>query len=75
VVTPVSSNTVLERSGAFAETDRTRIGSPFVIAAMNAHLAKGEQPVVGYEANGGFLLGTRWARWSRCRRAMRCCRC
>jgi phosphomannomutase len=58
VVTPVSSNTVLERSGAFAETDRTRIGSPFVIAAMNAHLAKGEQPVVGYEANGGFLLGS-----------------
>lgn len=59
VVTPVSSNTVLERCGAFAETDRTRIGSPFVIAAMNAHLAQDQQPVVGYEANGGFLLGTK----------------
>jgi phosphomannomutase len=43
---------------AFAVTDRTRIGSPFVIAAMNAQLAKGIAPVVGYEANGGFLLGS-----------------
>lgn len=58
VITPVSSNTVLERSQAFPVTDRTRIGSPFVIAAMNAQLAKGLAPVVGYEANGGFLLGS-----------------
>ncbi|MDE1914532.1 MAG: phosphomannomutase [Sphingomonadales bacterium] len=58
VVTPVSSNTVLERSGAFARTARTRIGSPFVIAAMNDLLASGAAPVVGYEANGGFLLGS-----------------
>jgi phosphomannomutase len=55
VVTPVSSNTALEACGAFAETIRTRIGSPYVIAAMEA-AARG--PVVGYEANGGFLLGT-----------------
>jgi phosphomannomutase len=58
VITPVSSNTVLERCGAFPITDRTRIGSPFVIAAMNAQLAKGAGPVVGFEANGGFLLGS-----------------
>jgi len=58
VVTPVSSNTVLELSGAFAETRRTRIGSPYVIAAMNDLLADGKAPVVGYEANGGFLLGS-----------------
>jgi phosphomannomutase len=55
VVTPVSSNTALEASGAFAETIRTRIGSPHVIAAM-ARASKA--PVVGYEANGGFLLGS-----------------
>jgi phosphomannomutase len=50
VVTPVSSN-----SGAddLFETRRTRIGSPFVIAAMEAEAGK----VVGYEANGGFLMG------------------
>jgi phosphomannomutase len=58
VVTPVSSNTVLELTGAFAQTTRTKIGSPYVIAAMNALLAQGEAPVVGYEANGGFLLGS-----------------
>ena len=58
VVTPVSSNTALELSGAFARTIRTRIGSPHVIAAMEeaAHMTAG--PVCGYEANGGFLLGS-----------------
>lgn len=58
VVTPVSSNTVLEETGAFAETARTRIGSPYVIAEMNVLLAAGGQRVCGYEANGGFLLGS-----------------
>lgn len=51
-VTPVSSNTALERSGWFTRTVRTRIGSPFVIAGMQQ--AQG-RCVVGYEANGGFL--------------------
>lgn len=58
VVTPVSSNTVLELSGAFAHCARTRIGSPFVIDAMNAALAAGQDKVCGYEANGGFLLAS-----------------
>ncbi|MFO0585857.1 MAG: phosphomannomutase [Anaeromyxobacter sp.] len=56
VVTPVSSNTAVERCGAFAKVVRTRIGSPYVIAAMTAPGA--EAPVAGYEANGGFLLGS-----------------
>lgn len=56
VVTPVSSNTALELSGAFAKTVRTRIGSPYVISAMND--AAGAGTVCGYEANGGFLLAT-----------------
>lgn len=58
VVTPVSSNTLLERSGHFASTVRTRIGSPYVIAAMNDAVASGQSKVCGYEANGGFLLAT-----------------
>ena len=58
VVTPVSSNTVAERSGFFTRVERTRIGSPYVIAAMQAALAAGERQVCGYEANGGFLLGS-----------------
>lgn len=55
VVTPVSSSTALEASGACPRTVRTRIGSPYVIAAMEA---ADHHPVVGYEANGGFLLGS-----------------
>jgi phosphomannomutase len=54
VVTPVSSNTLIERSGAFRRVVRTRIGSPYVIAGMEA--AAPCRPA-GFEANGGFLLG------------------
>ncbi|MCJ1899220.1 MULTISPECIES: phosphomannomutase [Paracoccus] len=62
VVTPVSSNTALELSGAFARTIRTRIGSPHVIAAMDEAACETLGPVCGYEANGGFLLGSEIAR-------------
>lgn len=57
VATPVSCNTAIERCGAFAQVLRTRIGSPYVIAAMESALAAGATGVVGFEANGGFLLG------------------
>ncbi|MCA0272916.1 MAG: phosphomannomutase [Proteobacteria bacterium] len=57
VVTPVSSNTLIEASGLFRATERTRIGSPYVIAAMEALKAAPGARVVGFEANGGFLLG------------------
>jgi len=56
VTTPVSSNTAVEKCGWFGEVRRTRIGSPFVVASMLAASAAGRQRVVGYEANGGFLL-------------------
>jgi phosphomannomutase len=58
LVTPVSSNTAVERCGAFTEVLRTRIGSPFVIEGMAQLSADGLTPVAGYEANGGFLLQT-----------------
>lgn len=58
VVTPVSSNTALEKSGWFARIIRTRIGSPYVIEGMQQALAEGAERVVGYEANGGFLTMT-----------------
>ena len=58
VVTPVSSNSAVEASGRFANVLRTRIGSPYVISAMQDELAAGSACVVGYEANGGFLLGS-----------------
>lgn len=58
VVTPVSSNTALELDGRFVRCRRTRIGSPYVIAAMTEELQAGSAVVCGYEANGGFLLGS-----------------
>jgi phosphomannomutase len=54
VVTPLSSTSAVEESGWFETVERTRIGSPFVVAAM---AAAGGHPVAGFEANGGFLLG------------------
>ncbi|MBW6417894.1 phosphomannomutase [Celeribacter sp. PS-C1] len=54
VVTPVSSNDMVRRLPEFDEVILTKIGSPFVIAGM----AEAKHPqVVGFEANGGFLLG------------------
>ena len=58
VCTPVSSNTLIDRIPGLAKVVRTRIGSPFVIAAMHdALLSDPAARVVGYEANGGFMLG------------------
>ncbi len=58
VVTPISSNTAVEKSGFFTQVVRTRIGSPFVIEGMQQAIGAGAQTVVGYEANGGFLSAT-----------------
>ncbi len=58
VATPVSSNSALEKSAWFERIDRTRIGSPFVITAMQQALDAGLDKVVGYEANGGFLIAS-----------------
>ena len=58
VATPISCNTALEKSGRFAHVSRTRIGSPYVIEAMNQAVGAGQKTVVGYEANGGFLTAT-----------------
>lgn len=58
VVTPVSSNTAVERCGCFERVLRTRIGSPYVVEGMQQLVRQGLAPVVGYEANGGFLQAT-----------------
>ncbi|MDX2507366.1 MAG: phosphomannomutase [Gammaproteobacteria bacterium] len=58
IVTPVSSNTCVEKSALFIDVKRTRIGSPYVIEAMNHYLEDHYAAVAGYEANGGFLLAT-----------------
>ena len=37
---------------------RTKVGSPYVIEAMHQAALGGKKRVVGWELNGGFLLGT-----------------
>ncbi|QEL25429.1 phosphomannomutase [Bosea sp. F3-2] len=58
IVTPVTSNSALDRPGLFARVFRTRVGSPYVIAGMEQAASEGAAVVVGFEANGGVLLGS-----------------
>lgn len=60
VVTPVTSNSGIEKNGDFSVT-RTQVGSPYVIAGMEEALKSGEDLIVGFEANGGFLTATRFS--------------
>lgn len=62
IVTPVTSNSALERPGLFEKVVRTRVGSPYVIAGMEQAKTEGARIVVGFEANGGVLLGSEVAR-------------
>ncbi|WP_454658340.1 phosphomannomutase [Bosea beijingensis] len=62
IVTPVTSNSALDRPGSFEKVLRTRVGSPYVIAGMEQARAEGAEAVIGFEANGGVLLGSDVAR-------------
>jgi len=46
----------LEKNGVVLRY--TKIGSPYVIEAMNEAIGQGKSSVVGWETNGGFLTGT-----------------
>lgn len=54
---PVSCNTAIEKADSFERVVRTKIGSPYVIATF-AELTQSFAAVAGFEANGGFLLGS-----------------
>lgn len=54
---PLNCNSSLELSGEFKQIQRTRIGSPYVIEQLTA-LTECYEAVAGFEANGGFLLGS-----------------
>lgn len=58
VVTPVSSNSLTEKSAWFRQVIRTKIGSPYVIAAMQQAGSNCTDTIVGFEANGGVLVGS-----------------
>lgn len=54
---PVSCNTAIESCDRFSHVTRTQIGSPYVIAEFT-ELSDKYQSIAGFEANGGFLLGS-----------------
>lgn len=54
---PVSCNTVIETSPVFKVVSKTKIGSPYVIAEFDT-LSADYKTFAGFEANGGFLLGS-----------------
>jgi phosphomannomutase len=70
VAAPTNVNSMLEASSGQLMCSRTRIGSPYVIAAMqdlanepsasnkNPRLLNKASKIVGYEANGGFMVGS-----------------
>lgn len=60
VVVPVSCNDAIDRGGlAPVVQAKTKIGSPYVITGMQKAAAAGKKRVCGWEANGGFLLGSK----------------
>lgn len=56
---PVSSNDAVDAymDSKHIAWQHTKIGSPHVIVAMQEALVAGKQRTVGWEVNGGFLLG------------------
>jgi phosphomannomutase len=61
VAVPISSNDAVERrmTERAVHLEKTRIGSPYVVAALARLTVRGGYArVVGWEANGGFLLGS-----------------
>ncbi len=59
VIVPITCNDAIDRGDLAAVVEpKTRIGSPFVIAGMEAARRKGKQRICGWEPNGGFLTGS-----------------
>lgn len=58
VVMPISCNSSINFYPQFKQIIRTKIGSPYIVHEMQRLIARGHQSVLGYEANGGILLGS-----------------
>lgn len=57
IALPISCNSMIASLGDFRKVQQTQIGSPYVIAALEA-LSGEFAHVAGFEANGGFMLGS-----------------
>lgn len=55
---PVSCNESIRRIKRFKKVALTKIGSPYVIEQMNQLQQKYRSNILGFEANGGTLLGS-----------------
>lgn len=62
VALPITCNSAaVESLQSFATVVQTRVGSPYINKAMQDELrANAQARVAGYEANGGYLLGSDW---------------
>jgi len=71
VVVPVSCNDAIDR-GSLKDrvAPKTRIGSPYVSAGMEKARRRGARMVCGWEANGGFILGSDVGRYGRVLKAL-----
>lgn len=58
VVTPYTSNSSVDHIRQFKKVYRTKIGSPYIIEKINELVSDGKGRIVGYEANGGVIIGT-----------------
>jgi phosphomannomutase len=57
---PISANDAVERRLGEHKMllEKTKIGSPYVVAALDELRARGARRIAGWEANGGFLTGS-----------------
>lgn len=58
VVMPISCNESVKQVSSFKTISQTKIGSPFVIEKMDELAKLGKKKIIGFEANGGVLLGS-----------------
>jgi len=58
IVTPMTSNSAIEDVAPGAVVVRTAVGSPFVISGIEQALKGQGGVVIGFEANGGVILGS-----------------
>lgn len=55
IIVPVTANSALDQQ---FNIKRTKVGSPYVIQGMKEAIRAGGKSVLGFEANGGVLLGS-----------------
>lgn len=58
IVTPVTSSSAIENLHGVSEVVRTKVGSPYVIAGLGEAARAEVAGALGFEANGGVLLGS-----------------